>query len=1121
MRIAFILLVLGVLQASAIDAYAQKTRISINFTDARLISVLDKIEEESEFFFLYNEKLLDTERKVSIVAENQLINVILDKVLEGTDAEYTIIDRKIIISPESMNKATDDNGQQQNRITGFVKDRDGLAVPGANVQIKGTTLGAITDIDGKYTIDVPSGSKTLVFSFIGMQQQEVAIGNQTQINVIMVELATALDEVVVIGYGTTTKRNIASSTAALKSEEIVGLSTTDTKQALQGKMAGVKVVNNSGDPGSGARVVIRGIGSFTSTEPLYVIDGIQGGDLNSIPPQNIESITVLKDASTTAIYGSAAANGVVLITTKSGVKGKVNVTYDGSIGVDAVTKQLDLLNAQEYLDLVTDIQTTNGQSITDKLKSEEVLVDRTDWQDVMFRNGRSTEHLLGLSGGNENATYAFSAGYQSKESTVIANNFRRFTINAKASENLFNKKVLLTQNIRLKNDIVNGVLSSFQNGLRMPPYTPLYDSTNLGGYGRADKATDLNDANNPADQAYNTDYERKKFNGDFDFGAEINITKSLKFKSQGRVSFWNGNDHTFNFPTKQGNFTRMGADMAENFLMGSDFILENFFSYSKTFGKHDLTATLGNTYDPAMVYRSMSGTGSGFSSLEVQNISLANTKSITGASVNSGSSRLSYFGRLGYTYNSKYILNASLRRDASSKFGANNRWGTFYGFGFAWAASQEEFIKNINGISDLKFRFSYGKLGNDNIPSFLGINSVWKGNTNNVVYSFGDNLSFASGSTGYMIPNPDLKWEETKQLDIGFDLGLLKNRLRIVMDYFHRNNQDLLIETLVPYSSGVGLPNVQGTRWVNAASMVNTGLEATITFAKNDGDFRWDISLNGTLSTNEVTALGTVGNLPLSSGNFLAGIGNTTRTDIGQPIASFFGYALDHIVSSQAEVDALNTSAIAATGGSVTQYSSGLKPGDRVWKDIDGNGYIDPNDRTFIGNPSPKWQYGATINSYYKGFDFQVMLFGVADVEVLNGNKYWFQGMSKPFNETAEVLDRWKADGDNVSMPRAGQNSGPNLIASSWYVENGSYFKVKNITLGYTLPKTTYFGTLEKIRIYIAVQNALTITGYSGYDPEVSSNLPEDDKSYIFMNGIDFYQHPTPRIFRFGLQLNF
>lgn len=1118
MRIAIILLLIGFLQTRANDAYSQRTKLSMDFSNTALVNVLDQIENQTEFYFLYNEVLIDANRKVTINVKDQSIDEVLKALFNGTEVKYSIVDRKIILSP---NDAVSESKQQPKSISGVVKDSGGQPIAGTTVVVKGTTTGTITDPDGKYNLNIPVTGKVLVFSFVGMKSQEVEITNQTEINVTLADETIGLDEVVAIGYGTQTRKNLASANTAVKSKDLVGMSTTDARQTIQGKMAGVKVVNNGGDPGAGARVVIRGIGSFTSTEPLYVIDGIQGGDLNSIPPTNIESITILKDASTTAIYGSAAANGVVLVTTKNGAKGKVNIAYDGSVGVDVISQRLDLLNAAEYVDLVKDIQTTNNASITAKLQTPDVLVDQTDWQDVMFRNGKSTEHSISLSGGGENATYAFSIGYQNKESTVISSNFQRFTIGAKITEDIFNKRITLSQNLRLKNDILDGITANFQNGVRMPPYTPLYDETNLGGFGRADKATDLNDANNPLDEVKNADFRRKKYSADFDFGAEVKITKALKFKSQGRVAVWTANDHRFNFPTRQGNFTRAGADMVENFLLGNDFILENFFTYASNFGKHDVSATLGNTYDPEHSYRAMTGTGSGFSSIDVQNISLANTKYVTGASVNSGSSRLSYFGRFGYTYDSKYILTASIRRDASSKFGVNNRWGTFYGLGLAWAAKQEKFLKDVSAISDLKLRVSYGKLGNDNIPSFLGVNTVWKGQTNNVVYSFGDNLSFSNGSTVYMIPNPDLKWEETKQLDIGLDISLLKNRLEIVVDYFHRNNQDLLIETLVPFSSGVGLPNVQGTKWVNAASMINKGLEASATYANRSREFKWDISANLTYSVNEVTALGTVGNLPLSAGNFLAGIGNSTRTDIGHPIASFFGYDFDHIVSSQAELNALNAAALAASGGKVTQYQSGLKPGDRVWKDVDGNGYVDPNDRTFIGNPSPKWQYGVTFNSAYKNFDFQVNLFGVADVDIFNGNKYWFQGMSKPFNQTADVIRRWKADGDVTDMPRAGQNSGPNLLASSWYVENGDFLKVRNVALGYTLPKALNINTFDKIRFYLSVQNAFTFTKYSGYDPEVSANSPDDDKSYIFMNGIDFYQHPTPRVFRFGVQLNF
>lgn len=1116
MRIAIILLLIGFLQTRANDAYSQRTKLSIDFSNTELVNVLDRIENQTEFYFLYNEKLIDANRKVSINVKDQAIEDVLKSLFSGTDVKYSIIDRKIILSPSELSI----DAPQQGTVSGKVIDNTGGTLPGVSVVVKGTTTGTITDADGKYSLYVPANGRVLVFSFVGMKTQEIEIGSQNEINVTLADETIGIEEVVAIGYGTQTRKNLASANTAVKSKDLVGMSTTDARQAIQGKVAGVKVTNNGGDPGAGAKIVIRGIGSFSNSEPLYVIDGIQGGDINTIPPQNIESVTILKDASTTAIYGSAAANGVVIITTKSGKSGKVRVSYDGGIGVDVVANRLSLLNATQYVDLVKDIQETNGQPLTAKLLTPDVRIDRTDWQEVMFRNGRSTEHNLSFSGGNETATFSISGGYLKKESTVIDRDFQRMTVNAKFTQDLFNKKIKLAQNIRIKNDITDGNTASFNNGVRIPPYTPLHDETVLGGYGRADKLTDLNDANNPAAEVGLTDFERKEFYTDLDFSAEVSLTKGLKFKTQERFSFWDLNDHTFNFPLNGGNFARNIADMSENFLTGNDFILENYFSYANNFGNHDISATLGNTYDPDGEMRTLSALGSAFTSLSVQNISLANSKSVGGASVNSQSARLSYYGRLAYTYKGKYIINGSLRRDASSKFGINNRWGTFYGVGLAWTVSEENFLKSVSSISDFKLRISYGKLGNDNIPPFQGVQSVWRGQVNNIVYGFGDNDVFYNGSTVNSVPNPDLKWEETKQLDIGADIVLL-GKLNIVIDYFNRNNQDLLIETLQPLSTGTGLPNVQGTKWVNAASMKNSGMEIEASYGNRTRGFNWNVSLNATYSVNNVTALGTIGNLPITTAEIITGLGEITRTDIGHPISSFFGYKYDHIAVSKAEVDALNAATVAATNGSKTQYMTGLKPGDRVYTDVDGNGYVDGKDRTFIGNPSPKWQFGLNLSGDYKGIDLQVALFGVADVDIFNANKFWWEGMSKPFNSLTTVLDRWKKDGDVTNVPRAGQNSTTNMISNSSYVESGDFLKIQNLALGYTLPGNLTGNVFEKARIYLNVQNLITFTKYSGFDPEVSSNNPDDERSSIFLNGVDSYQHPNPRIFRLGLQLNF
>jgi TonB-linked SusC/RagA family outer membrane protein len=1014
-----------------------------------------------------------------------------------------------------------DEMQQGITVKGVVKDASTNEImPGVNIKVNGTTLGTITDSEGRYSFAAVDRNATLAFSFIGYTTQEIPLNGRTTLDIVLQAEVTGLNEVVVTGYGTALKRNVASATAALKSDQIVGIATTDPRQVLQGKIAGVQVTNNSGDPGSGARIVIRGMGSFSNTDPLYVIDGIQGGDINSIAPQDIDNITILKDASTTAIYGSAAANGVVLITTKSGKKGDLKVEYDGSAGFANVTKRLDMLNASEYVDLVTDIQHSNGLEITSKLQSADVRIDRTDWQDVTFQKALVTDHNLRFSGGTENVTYSFSAGYQNQGSTVIDRNFQRVTFGAKMTEGLFKKRVNLSQNLRVKNDINKGVLASLNEALRMAPYCPIYDATNLGGYARMDKVTDLQDANNPYNTIGNTDYNDRGLGMELDLSGEIQLLKGLTFRSQGRISGGNYHSMNFNYPCNGGNFNRATSDISEYYNYSYGFILENYFSFNRNFGVHNVSATLGNTYAPAGFYNSISAAGSNFTSDAIQNLALANSTSVTGSSVNSGKSRLSYFGRIGYTYKDKYVLNASIRRDASSVFGINNRWGTFYGVGLAWTVTKEDFLSSVPSLSNLKLRTSYGKTGNDNIPAFLTSSTVWKGTGNNIVYSFGDDLSYAYGSTVNSIANPNLKWEETTQFDAGFDLGLLKDRISFTFDYYNRANKDLLIQTQLPLTTGLGNPGQVGTQWINAASMKNSGIEASLTYNSKISDFRWNLSLNATYSTNKVTALGTVGDLPISSGEFMTGVGNATRTDIGHPLGSYFGYVYDHVVISQADLSELNAAASAATGGTVTEYQVNAKPGDRVWKDMDGNGYINADDRTFIGNPSPKWQYGAVFNAFFKNFDFQLLLHGVAGVDAVDGSLYWWQGMSKPFNQEATVLTRWKKDGDITDIPRAGQNPGANLNFSTWYVEKGDYLRVKNITIGYNLP-ANLFNTFEKFRIYASVQNALTLTKYTGYDPEISSTSPEDNNNYIFQRGIDMYQRPNPRIMRLGVQLTF
>ena len=1106
------------LQMSA-SVWSQSTTMSVKLKNATLQELFTLIEKSSEYRFFYNNDEVDVNQRVSVNAEDKTIGIILSTALKGFPYSFKESENKLIVV-EKTDVISEPSVQQQKTVSGIVTDSFGATLPGASVVIKGTTTGIVTDTDGKFTILVPADASTLVFSFVGMKSQEILVGSQKNISVIMVAEMIGIDEVIAIGYSSASRKDVASSIAKISDKDIVGLSVTDARQTLQGKMAGVQVTSNGGDPGAGARIVIRGMGSFTNPDPLYVIDGIQGGDINSIPAQDIESITVLKDASSTAIYGTAAANGVVLITTKKGKKGNVQVQYDGSFGIASVSKRYDLLNASDYVDLVADIQKAGSLQLSDKLKTADVRITRTDWQSQVFRNAIVNDHNVRIFGGGENSTYSFSAGYMNHESTVIDRNFQRATLGFKLDQSLFNKHIRLTENLRVKNDVNKGVLANFNDAIRMAPYASVFDPANLGGYGRMDKVTDLQDANNPVNSVRNTDYQSRGLNADLELTAEVDIMDGLTFKSQARLSSGNYHDYNWNYPSNGGNFTRNSADMTENFNYYYSMILENFFNYNKKFGDHLIGATLGNTYSPSNMYRSIGVGGSNYTSTEIKNVALANSNSVTGANVNSGKSRLSYFGRVGYTYKNRYVLNLSARRDASSVFGANNRWGTFYGVGFAWSITEEEFMKSVTAISNLKLRGSYGKTGNDNISPFLTSQNIWKGDANNIVYSFGDGTPYSIGSTVNSMANPNLKWEETTQYDLGVDVGLLKNVLNFTFDYYRRDNKDLLIQTQIPLTTGLGNPGQSGTYWVNAASMKNTGFESSVSYSDDSRTIKWDISLNTTYSTNEVTALGTLGNIPISSGDYNS-TGNSTRTDIGHPLASFFGYQVDHVASTQAEVTALNTQTKTKTGGTKTEYITGLKPGDFIFKDVNGDGFVDDKDRTYIGNPSPKWQYGGTFNANYKNFDLQLQFQGIAGVNAVNGNKYWFQGMTKPFNATTDVLRRWKKDGDVTDMPAAAQNSGTNMAFSSWYVENGAYFRMKNVTLGYTLPKELLSSTFTKLRVYVAIQNAFTLTKYSGYDPEISSSSPYDNNNYIFSRGIDQIQRPNPSTYRLGLQLNF
>ena len=1024
--------------------------------------------------------------------------------------------------PEAFNKlevtASKNNKSAPEEITvrGKVTDEKGDGLPGVSVVIKDSQRGVTTDISGKYEIASASSEVVLIFSFVGYLPKEEIVGNRSSIDVSLLVDTKALEEVVVIGYGTAKKKDLTGAVSVVGRKEFGDVSATSAQQLLQGKIAGVQIVNTGGLPGSNAKIIIRGVGSLTNSDPLYVIDGIQGGDINSVSPYDIQDITVLKDAASVAIYGASAANGVVLITTKKGKAGTPKVTYNGYVGVAQAWKKLDMLDAAQYVQLVKDIDLAQGNKVPDKLNTPDVLITRTDWQKEIFRNGKITEHHLNVTGGSDKATYNFSAGYTNQEGIMKDYGYQRINLRTQLEEQI-GKKIRLGQTINFKYNRTTGNVASFVEALRMPPYAPTMDPTNLGGYSRVTTILDQNDALNPLPGIYLTEKLSRGVSSLFQLWGEVDIFRGLKFRSQANIGISNSNSYNYTGEYLNGNL-KTDRKIDESYSFSVSPIIENILTYSKTFGRHDFSVMAGNTFNEGNRSRSVNLTGSGFTNDLIKQIGVSKSNSITGSGSGVYASR-SYFGRITYAFHDRYLINASLRQDINPAFGKVHRKGNFPSVGLAWKVANEEFMKNMSFISDLKVRGSWGITGNANIGLFLTDPTVYRGyGNNNIVYSFGETKAFQQGATVTRVPNPFLKWEETTQIDFGLDFGLLRNRLQVSVDFYKRNSKDLLLDVKLPVSTGLGDVYNDASMVQNAANAVNKGFEISLSYAGQAGDFSYSISGNMGYNKNNVVSLGNGG--PIVSGSTNGGI-NITKTDVGAAIGSFYGFQVEKVVPGTADVARYNEQAIAK---GFKTYQDGLKAGDIVYKDLNGDGQITDLDQAFLGSAIPVWTYGGSVNLAYKAWDLSMGLAGIGDVKVYNALRYWTEGTTRPFNSSTAVLAAWKKNGDITDMPRSGQNTPSNLRASDRFIENGSFMRLRNLTLGFSLPKTVLNSAAGKVfssfRVYATAMNLLTLTNYKGYDPEVSASV-NDAKSFIFTKGVDTGQYPQPRTFLLGVQVGF
>jgi TonB-linked SusC/RagA family outer membrane protein len=1005
---------------------------------------------------------------------------------------------------------------QQQKVNGIITDaatKEPLA--GVNIVFEGTNVGVFSDANGKYSIEVKDSKSILLFSYIGYVKQSVAVGTKSSIDISLVPEITGLDEVVVIGYGTQRKSDLTGAVASVKMEDLKGRSLVNVDQMLQGTVAGVSAISESGLPGGNLKINIRGIGTLHNTDPLYVVDGAQTRDISLINPNDIESMEVLKDASTTAIYGSSGANGVILITTKKGKEGKPVLSFETKLGVAHHGKKIEVLNASDYIDLLLDIK-DNDVSEAFSNSIDWRRVDRTDWQEEIYRPAFQQEYNLSVLGGTPTVKYSLGAGYLDQDGVIITHNYKRYSFRAN-TEFSFGKRFKLGENFTVSYSDASQAISGEGNSnillcaIRIPPYLPVLDPENLGGYSRVTSNDDYNDARNPVADLMVRDNKTHDLRVFGNIYGELEILKDLKFRSTLSLDLARYDENTFTKTYANANFT-FPSTLNENFSWGNSYLFENALTYTKKMGQHDFMILAGNSVAQS-TGRYFSLTGSDFTNDQVQvipvGVGIINNNG-TGANQ---SAKLGYFGRVNYSLANRYLFQANFRADASYNFAPENRWGYFPAFSFGWKLNEERFIKdNLAFVDLLKVRVGWGKSGNDLINPYgysAQVSSFYPD------YIFGNTP--VSGSTIISLWNPEIVWETSVTTNIGMDLSVLDNQLRLTADYFIKNTQNILVEYPMPSSTGIGLSGgSEGSAYRNAASVLNNGLELTVDYEKVlQGGFTFNIGANVTFIHNEVTGLGD--GLPILAGSHFSG-STITITEKGYPIGSFYGFKMDKVYSTQAEVDADNVNA-ATLHGADAAYQDNAQAGDIRFVDVDGDGWITDNDKTHIGSPIPNMIYGLVLGSSYKGFDFTVNMNGVSGNEIFYNNQYWLEGMVIPFNAGVETKNRWKQEGDIASIPRAvSPDANQNTRVSDRWIHDGSYLRLKNLSLGYTLPadvlKKITFNAVSNLRVYFSAQNLVTLTKYPGFDPEINSgsNLAQ---------GIDNGQYPQSKLYMFGLQIHF
>ncbi|WP_149243416.1 TonB-dependent receptor [Dyadobacter sp. 32] len=1113
--------------------------VSIKLSAVTLRQALNEIETDTKVRFAYSRELVRNVEPITISAKNEPLSSLLDRLLAPLGISYRVVDnqillsktkREVLLTPVPENKQTAVKPVTDLEIAGIVTGTDGSEpLPGVSVVIKGSTAGTTTDIEGKYKLTVPENGAILIFSFVGYVSQEMAVGTRTRIDVKLQADIKALNEVVVVGYGTQKRGDITGAVASISAKDINGLPTASLDGALTAKMPGVYVAQSTGTPGGGLSVRVRGTGSIgAGNEPLYVIDGFPvtadysqtNNPLKSLNPNDIESIEILKDASSTAIYGSRGSNGVVLVTTKGGKSGKMKVDIDTYTGVQRVTKTMDLMNAREFAQYIKDSRNNawvdaGGKpedpnsarsaiyQILPALQNPDALGEGTDWQNEIFRQAATHNVQLTLSGGNDNVRYMTSGGYYKQDGIILNSGFERysFRVNLEAQAT---KKFKMGLNLTPAYTISNPTNSEGHwsgggivlSALTIAPHLPVYneDGTYTTGLNLGNGFSSIENPVKLAKERVNRMNELRLLGTVY---GEYKLLNSLTYKLLLGTDLQNATTKTFR-PSIVGNDGAVppvipsGTNENRN---SYNWLIEHTLNFAKSWNKHNVNVLGGFTAQKVnSQYAFISSTNFPNDLVETLNAGIVSSATTTADEW----SLLSFLARANYSYASKYLFTATMRRDGSSRFGENNKWGVFPSISAGWRISEEAFMKNIPVVNELKLRASYGHTGNNFIGNYDHVGLLAKRN-----YVLGSGTgSVVNGLGPNRISNPNLSWEKNKQMDVGLELGLFQNRIFIVADYYKKITSDLLLNVPTPSITGYT------TARQNIGKIENKGWELGLTTRNLDKSLKWTTDFNISFNKNKVLALGPSGE-PLY-GNYQ--VTSSHITQIGSPMGNFYGYEAIGIFQTQDEIN--NNPSFADS-----------KPGQLRFRDVNNDGKLSTDDRTILGNSQPAFIYGLTNTLSYKGFDVNVLLQGVQGNEILHLGRRFYANYAGTANGLSEMTNSWKSaqDPGDGKTPRVNRdlnrysNSNASANITSIFVEDASFLRIRNIAFGYSVPaKVLEKAKLRALHVYVNLQNPVTWTKYTGYNPEVNVQGASSLEP-----GIDYGGYPIAKVYTVGLNIGF